>query len=70
MDTGGAGVEGGRTGQEIGIDIYARPCVRQTASENLLYSSGSSARGSENLKGRDEGTGGGRSPRRGCYVYI
>ena len=31
---------------EIGIDIHRSPCVKQTASERLLYSLGSSAQGS------------------------
>ena len=42
MDIGGD-VEGGMN-WEIGVDIYALPCVKQIASGNLLYSAGSSAR--------------------------
>ena len=30
--------------QEIGIDVCALPCIKQLASGNLLYSTGSSAR--------------------------
>lgn len=41
--TRGVGVKLGKTGREIGIDIYALPCVRQRASENLLDDTGSSA---------------------------
>ena len=39
-DTVGKG-EGG-TNWEIRIDIYILPCVKETASGNLLYSTGSS----------------------------
>ena len=35
--------EGGKN-WEIGIDIYTLPCVKQIASGNMLYSTGSSAR--------------------------
>ena len=40
VDTGGEG-EGG-TNWEIRFDINTLPCVKQIASENLLYSTGSS----------------------------
>ena len=42
VDTVGGG-EGG-TNWEMRIDIYTLPCVKQTASGKLLYSTGSSAR--------------------------
>ena len=34
---------GGEMNWEIGIDICALPCVKQIASGNLLYNTGSSA---------------------------
>ena len=39
----GMGGEGGGRNGEIGIDMYALPCVKQIASRNELYSAGSSA---------------------------
>ena len=42
VDTGEGG-RGGGMNWEIGIDIYTLPCVKQIASGNLLYSTGSSA---------------------------
>ena len=40
MDTVGEGEDG--TNWEIRYDINTRPCVKQIASGNLLYSTGSS----------------------------
>ena len=66
MDTG----EGRGSGMnwEIGIDIYTLPCVRQVASGNLLYSTGSTVRCSVvTYMGGMVGRG---SKREGIYVYI
>ena len=55
---------------EIGIDIYTLPCVKQIASGNLLYGAGRSASVlCDDLDGLDEGEGG-RSKKKGIYVYI
>ena len=62
--------EGG-TNWEIKIDIYTLPCVKQVASGNLLYSTGSSAQCS--VMTQMGGMGGGvrgTSKREGIYVYI
>ena len=52
---------------EIGTDIYTLPCVKQIASGNLLYSTGSSVQPSVVTW-----MGGmvGRSKREGIYVHI
>ena len=53
---------------EIGIDIYILPCVRQTASGNLIYSTGSSAPCF--VVTRRVRWGRGRPKRERIYVYI
>ena len=55
VDTVGEG--GGGMNWEFGTDIYIPPCVKQTASGNLLYSARSSARCSvmTNRDGMGEG---------------
>ena len=42
--TCGHGGRGGGMNWEIEIDVHAPPCVKQPASGNLWYSTGSSAR--------------------------
>ena len=53
---------------EIGIDICALPFVKQIARGNLLYSPGSSTRGS--VVTQMDGRGGVKSQSEGIYVYI
>jgi len=57
---------------EIGIDIYTLPRIKQIASGNLLYSTGSSAKRSMMTKmgGVEVGKGYKRFKREGIYVYI
>ena len=62
------GKEGG-TNWEISTDIYTLPYVKLIASENLLYSTGSSARCSVNQM-CEMGALGGMSKREGIYIYI
>ena len=66
MWTLGVGVKLGRTGREIGIDIYALPCVRQRASENLLDGTGNSARVLRTQRGGMRGLREGDPRGRGC----
>ena len=42
--------------RQVGIDIYTLPCIKERASGNLLYSTGSSAQCSVVTSGA-EGTG-------------
>ena len=56
---------------ETGIDVCAPPFVKQIASGNVLYSTGSSAWCSVVTSMGGMGVGvGGRSKREGIYVYI
>ena len=48
---------------EIGINIQRLPCVKQIASGNIMYSTGSSAQYCDDLEGWDRGRGRG-------YVYT
>ena len=49
----------------------ALPCVKETASGNLLYGSGNSNRGSVSTsRGGIAGEMGGRFKREGIYVYL
>ena len=66
VDTGGEG-EGG-TNWEIRTDIYTLPSVKQTASGNLLYSTGSSARCS--VMTYMGGTGGGGEVQEGRDIGL
>ena len=43
---------------EIGINIQRLPCVKQIASGNIMYSTGSSAQCCDDLEGWDGGEGG------------
>ena len=68
---GGGGEGEGGTNWEIRIDIYTLPCVKQIASGNLLYSTGSSSWCSVVTYMGGMGVGvEGRSKREGIYVYI
>ena len=42
--------------RQVGIDVYTLPCIKERASGNLLYSTGSSAQCSV-VTSRAEGTG-------------
>jgi len=55
---------------EIRIDIYTLPCVKQTASGTLLYSTGSSAQCSVMTERSGIGGEQGRLRREGTYVCI
>ena len=64
---GGEG-QGGGINWEIGIDIYTLSCVKQLASGNMLYSTGSSARCS--VMTWLGGIGGEGCPRGRGYTYT
>ena len=56
---------------EVGTDIYALPCIKETASENLLESTGSSAWCSVmTYKLGITGWDGREAPEGGTYVCI
>ena len=55
---------------EIRIDIYTLPCVKQTASGTLLYSTGSSAQCSVMTERSGMGGMQGRLKRKGTYACI
>ena len=55
---------------EIRIDIYTLPCVKQTASGTLLYSTGSSAQCSVMTERSGIGGEKGMLRREGTYVYL
>ena len=63
------GREGGMN-WEIRFDINTLPCVKQIASGNLLYSTGSSAQCFVTTQRDEIGRVGGRLNREGIYVYI
>ena len=67
---GPGGEREGGMNWEIRIDIYTLPCVKQVASGNLVYSTGSPARCSVMTQMGGMGDGGGRSKREGIQVYI
>ena len=54
--------------RERGMEKHPSPCVKQIASGNLLYDSGSSNQ-SDNLEGWD-GVGGGRKVQEGGNICI
>ena len=62
---GHGGEEGSGMNWEIQIDMYTLLCVKQIASGNLLYNTGSSAQCS--VMTQMDRVGGGRE---GIYVYI
>ena len=64
MDSGG--VRG--MNWETGIDLCILPCIKQIASRNLLYSTGSSTQCSVTIGGMAEVRR--RSKMEGVYVYI
>ena len=63
---GGEGESG--INREVGTDIHTLPCIKQTASGKLLYSSGSSAWCSVVIW--SGGMGGGREAKEGGGIYT
>ena len=61
-----AGEAEGELNWESSMDVYPLPCVKQTASGDLLSSTGSSAWCCDDL----EGWGGGAFNREGIYEYL